>query len=281
MNVVELIQRRRGDLPPAERRVADVVLADPDRAMHAPMARLARWAEVSEPTVVRFCRSLGLEGFAAFKLALAQALARGTPFVSPHVDEDDDARALIRKVFRGSASALVEAADGIDPRQVELGIRILCEARRIAFFGAGGSGVVAMDAAHKFLRLDVPSTAFTDDILQRMAAAGMTGGDAVLAISNTGQTRSLVEGVALARRGGAKVVAVSAPGSRLAAACDALVAVEPCEDLETFTPMASRLNHLAAVDLLVTGVLLARGPQIRQRLAAIKATLAETRYPED
>ena len=280
MTVLEVVRSRRAKLSPAERRVADVVIDDPDRAMRLPMARLARQAEVSEPTVVRFCRSLGFDGFQAFKLALAQGLAQGTAFISPHVDEGDGPKALITKVFRGSASALVEAAEAIDPEQVERAVDILATANRIAFFGAGGSGVVALDAAHKFLRLDVPATPFTDYVLQRMAAAGMSEGDTVLAVSNTGQTRSLVEAVRVAREAGARVVAITAPGAALAQAAHAVIAIEPCEDFETFTPMASRLNHLAAVDLLVTGVLLARGPEIRQRLASIKATLADTRYPE-
>lgn len=277
--MVDLIRRRRDELPPAEKRVADAVLEDPDLAMRTPMARLARRAEVSEPTVVRFCRSLGLDGFQAFKLALAQGLAQGTPFVSPHVDETDDAGALIHKVFRGSAAAIVEAATGIDADQTARAVEILAAAKRITFFGVGGSGIVAMDAAHKFLRLDVPSIAYTDFVLQRMAAAGMTSEDAVLAVSNTGQTKSLVTSVSLARENGAHVVAITAPRSRLAAESRAVVAIEPCEDFETFTPMASRLIHLAAVDLLATGVLIARGPEIRARLAAIKSTLEDTRFP--
>ena len=280
MTILDLIQRRRPELPPAEKRVADVVLEDPDLAMRTAMARLARQAEVSEPTVVRFCRSMGLEGFQALKLALAQSLAQGTPFVSPHVEESDDTRALIRKVFRGSASAIVEAVDGIDPEQVERAVEVLAAAAHISIFGVGGSGIVAMDAAHKFLRLDVPSNAQTDFVLQRMAAAAMTSRDAVLAVSNTGQTKSLVETVALAREGGAHVVAITAPRSRLAEVAHAVVAIEPCEDFETFTPMASRLTHLAAVDLLATGVLLARGPEIRNRLASIKAALTDTRYSD-
>ncbi|MEO1334629.1 MAG: SIS domain-containing protein, partial [Myxococcota bacterium] len=113
-----------------------------------------------------------------------------------------------------------------------------------------------------------------------MAAAGMGPKDVVLAISNTGQTRALVEAVTLALDNGAQVVAITAPRSRLASLATATVAVEPCEDTETFTPMASRLNHLASVDLLTTGVLLARGPEIRQRLAAIKSILVETRFPD-
>lgn len=280
MTVVDTIRRQRFDLSPAERRVADVVLEDPDRVMRTPMAHLARQAEVSEPTVVRFCRSIGLAGYQALKLALAQAVVQGTPFVSPHVNEDDDAPRLIQKIFRGSAAALVDAANRLDPGAVEQAIDILASAQRISFFGSGGSGTVAMDAAHKFLRLDVPSAALTDIVLQRMAAVTMSPRDAVLAVSNTGQTRSLVDNALLARQNGARVVAITAPGSRLAGTCDALVAIEPCEDLESFTPMASRLNHLAAVDLLVTGVLLTRGPEIQRQLAAIKATLAETRFPD-
>ncbi len=108
----------------------------------------------------------------------------------------------------------------------------------------------------------------------------MSSEDAVLAVSNTGQTKSLVTSVRLARDNGAQVVAITAPKSRLAAESRAVVAIEPCEDFETFTPMASRLIHLAAVDLVATGVLISRGPEIRVRLAAIKSTLADARFSD-
>jgi glucokinase len=56
------IQRTRESLSPAERRVADHVLAHPRSALGDPIAEIARAAQVSQPTVIRFCRTLGCEG---------------------------------------------------------------------------------------------------------------------------------------------------------------------------------------------------------------------------
>jgi RpiR family carbohydrate utilization transcriptional regulator len=273
------IRRAVGTLSPAEAKVARAVLADPAGAMQASITRLAQAAGVSEPTVNRFCHSLGHDGYAAFRLALAQALASGTPFVSADVSADDPPQAYARKIFLAGAEALHRAAREIDGAAVAAAVRLLAEARQILVFGVGGSGPVALDAVHKLGRLEVPTTAHIDPVMQRMAALAARPGDVVLAVSATGRTRLVLDAVALARGSKAAIVAVTCPGSPLAAAADVALLVEPAEDSDLYTPMGSRLAHLAMIDVLLTGIVLARGPALMARLARIKAGLNETRLP--
>ena len=75
-----LCQRIRSHYPQltrTERRVADVVLADPAAIPETATARLAEAAQVSQPQVIRFCRSMGFEGLSSFKRALTASLALG------------------------------------------------------------------------------------------------------------------------------------------------------------------------------------------------------------
>jgi RpiR family carbohydrate utilization transcriptional regulator len=279
-DVLASIRDREASLSPAEAKVARAVLAAPEQAIHASISRLARAAGVSEPTVNRFCRSVGHDGYAAFRIALAQGLGRGTPFVNANVEPDDPPELYARKIFEAGADALRRAALQLDGAAVARAVQALAGARQILVFGVGGSGPVASDAVHKFARLGVPSTAHVDPIMQRMVALATSPGDVLLAISGSGRTRLVVENARLAVQAGATVIAVTCPGSPLGAIATIVLGLEPAEDNEVYTPMGSRLAHLAMIDALMTGVVLARGPGFAAQLGRIKSALNETRLPE-
>ncbi|MBE8167557.1 MAG: transcriptional regulator HexR, partial [Shewanella sp.] len=84
MNTLEKVQKSLIHFSKSERKVAEVILSEPQTAIHSSIATLAKMADVSEPTVNRFCRRLDTKGFPDFKLHLAQSLANGTPYVSRH-----------------------------------------------------------------------------------------------------------------------------------------------------------------------------------------------------
>lgn len=277
VNIIEEIRLRGDALTPAERKVADAVLEDPAAAMKSSTAVLARKAGVSDPTVNRFCLSLGCAGFPELKLRLAQSIARGVPFVNRHVSAEDTTETYAGKIFDATTAALSRAQDRLDMVEIGQAVDALAGAARISFFGIGGSGAVAVDAQHKFVRLDVPAVAQSDIVMQRMQAAGMDDGDVVVFISNTGCTIPLIENARLAASRGAKLLALTAAGSPLAAACDIVIGIDPVEDADVYVPMASRIVHLVILDVLATGVILGRGPGFHARLARIKESLRSGR----
>ncbi|WP_282604593.1 transcriptional regulator HexR [Pelagibius sp. Alg239-R121] len=272
-NIVEVIRARADKLSRAEHKVAAAVLDDPAAAMKSSTAVLAGKAGVSDPTVNRFCLSLGCAGFPELKLRLAQSLARGVPFVNRHVAADDTPETYTGKIFDATTAALSRAQERIDMTEVGRAVDALAAAARISFFGIGGSGAVAVDAQHKFVRLDVPSVAQSDIVMQRMQAAGMDEGDVVVLISNTGCTIPMIENARLAASRGAKLVALTAAGSPLAQVCDIVIGIDPAEDADIYIPMASRIVHLVILDVLSTGVILGRGAGFQDRLARIKESL--------
>ncbi len=277
-----LIDRLRAALPTLSRReasVAEAVLAEPEDALRSSIGTLAARVGVSQPTVIRLCRSIGCDGYADFKLKLAQSLGPGTPFVSAHVAPGDSASSYVGKILDAGAAALHAARSSLDIAAVEAAVGALANARRIVFFGLGGSAPTAADAAHKFSRFPIPSQAVLDPLLLRMQLVGMTAGDVVLIVSNTGRTREIVDIARLAQDQGVTVIAITAPASPLAQRASIVIATIPAEDAELFTPMASRLVHLAMIDVLATGVALRQGPDQSARLSRIKDVLRPTRLP--
>ena len=256
-----------------------MVLRDPQGATRSSIASLARSAGVSEPTVNRFCRSLDCSGFPDFKLKLAQGLATGTPYVNSNVDSGDGVRAYTTKIFEATTAALQDAARRFDPVTIGRAVDLLAQAKRIEFYGLGTSGPVAVDAQHKFFRLNIPVVAYTDTLMQRMSSSVLGTGDVVVVISYTGRTIAMVEAAEIARSAGATVIGITKAGSPLAEFCSMVLEVETPEDTDIYMPMTSRIVQLTLVDVLATGVTLKRGPDFRTHLKKVKDSIRGTRRP--
>lgn len=280
-NLLDRLKSNPTSLSKSERKVAQVILNDPNKAIRSSIASLAKAADVSEPTVNRFCRSLDCTGFPDFKLKLAQCLATGTPYVNRNVEANDRVEDYSSKIFEATVSAISDAKRSLDPNTLSRTVDALSQARRIEFYGLGASGSVAIDAQNKFFRLNTPCIAYTDVLQQRMSAAATKPGDVIVIISNTGRTISLVDTAQIARESGATVIAITSPHSPLADVCHIVLGIDSPENTDMYTPMTSRIVHLTVLDVLSTGVTLKLGPEFQSHLKRIKSALADTRFQDD
>ena len=284
--VLDRIRASIPALPPAEQRVARLVLADPRSFASLPVTELAERSQVSKPTVVRFCRSVGYDGLTDFKRKLAGSVNEGVPFVHRSVDEDDKSADIIVKVIDNAVSALLKYRNDAANHAFERAIVALAtaglEGGRIDFYGVGNSGIVAQDAQHKFFRLGVRATAVSDGHVQVMSATMLRPGDCAVIISNSGHSRDLIDVAEIARKKGATLIVITASDSPLAeltqSANQILLAVDHPEDFDRYSPMVSRLLHLMVIDILTTAVALRLPGDRRPMLQEIKKNLRARRY---
>jgi len=278
MNTLELIQKNLDTFSKSERKVAEVIIASPQVAIHSSIATLAKMAEVSEPTVNRFCRRLDTKGFPDFKLHLAQSLAQGTPYVNRNVDEDDGPGAYTAKIFESTMACLDVAKNALDTSLINRAVDVLTQANKISFFGLGASSSVAHDALNKFFRFNIPVSCFDDIVMQKMSCINSTEGDVIVLISHTGRTKALVEVAQLARENDAFVIALTAEDSPLARQSNLVLSVSVPEDTDIYMPMASRIAQLVLIDVLTTGFTLRRGPKFRDNLKRVKEGIKDSRF---
>ncbi|BAL24988.1 glucokinase [Azoarcus sp. KH32C] len=258
-----LLDKVRAALPnlsKAEQRVARLLLDQPRSFLNDPVADIALHAEVSQPTVIRFCRTLGFNGLAEFRLKLASGLTGTIPVRHSQVRAGDSAPDLSAKVLDNTVSAILRLRDGLDPAAVDRAIGLLQKASRIEFYGAGNSSVVALDGQYKFFRFRIPAVAYADPRLEAMAAELLGPGDVVVAISSSGHLPELLHAVDLALATGAAVIAITASHSPLAKKATVHLAVDHSEDISTHLSMISRILHLLMLDVLAVGVAV-RGAQ--------------------
>ena len=232
---------------------------------------------------IRFCRSLGLNGYLDFRLKLAQTLATdsapGVPYVHGDVKATDRSVEIVSKVFDRAAGTLMRVGKALDTRAMDLAVKALAKANRVEFYGLGNSSVVAQDAQYKFFRLGVPAIHFADSHMNNLSAPLLAKGDVVVAISASGRTRELCRSAELAHSAGATVIAITIPRSPLAAIADITLNAEVEEDPDLYSPMTSRIVHLTIIDALAVSVALARGPKWASKLEKSKDELKVSRLP--
>ncbi|WP_210528812.1 SIS domain-containing protein [Rubellimicrobium arenae] len=280
-NVLEVIRTVLGDLRKSDRRVAEAVMADPQRILGATVAETAELAGVSQPTVIRFCTAIGCDGFQDFKIRLAQSLALGTSASHSAIAEEDSPDEVARKIFDYTMTSLDWSRHRLDMTQMNAAVDLILEADHIEFFGFGASAIVAQDLQQKFPLFGIPCNATMDSHQQLMAASMMRPGAVAVAISNTGGTRSIIELARLAREQGAKVIAMTGSmDSALINYADVVINIETLDNTDVFTPTTSRIAALVTADILSTLVARRLGKAHNQRLVRMKRFLSQMRRNE-
>nr|BFE56025.1 SIS domain-containing protein [Dactylosporangium thailandense] len=275
--VLERISRSLDQLRRSERKVADVVLADPRRVVPMTLAELAELAEVSQPTIVRFANAIGCDGFHDFRIQLAQSVALGVPATQSVIEAQDDTATTVGKIFDFSITSLDHVRRHLDLDAIARAVDTLASCSHIVFIGLGASGIVAMDAEQKFPLFGVPCSAPIDTHQQFLAASTSRPGTAFVAISNTGRTVSILDTVRVARERGATVIGITGGPSPLAELSNIALVVESLDNTDVYTPTISRLAQLVVVDTLATMVLLRREEPALEDIRTMKSRLSRMR----
>ena len=267
------ITRAIPDLSRAEKRVAIWVLEHPKQATSATLAHIANECGTSEPTVLRFCRRMGLRGFRELGVRLAESLSVPGSYVHRDVNPDDSISDAAIKVMDASIQSLSEMRAQLSSMPIDAAARAMATARQIAFAGLGASGHVARDACHKFFRLGIPCCSLLDTPMILQFAAIAEPDDVLVLLSHTGRWQEFAQAADIARERGATVIAVTNPESGLAHSASILFPCRVIEDTNVFTPTSSRLGQLALLDALLVALALTRGSGATERLRLSKDAL--------
>ena len=264
----------------AEQSVADAVLSDVRAAVDVSNAELALRAGVSQPTVTRFCRSIGCAGVRDFKLQLARSLVVGELFLAsdnPQPTADPGKTPPFWASVLGEARlALREVERQLDPALVLAAAAILAPARRVLTLGLGGSSsALAEEMLNRLFRYGVPVTACKDPYLARMTVSTFRPDDVLIAISGSGRTREVIDCLQLARTYRARSIAITTPGSAVTGAAEIALTTLVDGYSDALMPSASRFAFLTIIDLIAAATGYQMGPLARENLRRIKFNLIE------
>lgn len=284
-----LLKRVEAALPElsrSERRVASFLLKSPQDLVVASVKELALMLSVSEPTIIRFCRTVGCDGYRDLKIQLTQYLAVRQALVdsapkpkpkNPRQRADDvAAQDSAGAVYNKAVEALSSAQAVLDRDQLLTAARLIAGARRVIMYGIGGSSaLLALEMHNRLFRLSIGCVAYTDSYVQRMSAATLGAGDTVFFVSSTGRPRSLIDSAELAHHYGASCVGITPRGSPLGRELDVCLDLELSQaGVSQLQPNPMRYAQLYLIDCLAFAIAELMGETATQALDRGRASVA-------
>ena len=261
--IVKQITASYGDLRKSEKRAADYILRHMELAAGLSIDRLAKAADVSQPTVLRMLRSLGFTGYKDFKYQLVSELAQSgpesqgaaEPMFGYTLRKQDTLEEIPSYMTATAAGMMEETLKNLSVRIYREAVESIRKARLIDIYSVENSGVTAQDLLAKLLYLGLPCRYFSDAYYQRISAGSLTGEDVAVGISYSGASKDTVDAVRTAKRSGATTIVITnfrdSPISRYA---DILIRTSQ-EQFIYGNAIYSRMTQLLIVDMIYMGII--------------------------
>ena len=212
---VTLILKIRGLFPslnPALQRVAAYIIENPREIKSLRIKDLASRCNVSEATVVRFVKTIGLSKYQDLKIILAELT----------IEKNDDKEYVYNDVTRGDSledisdtilaninSTLKDTRKIISTKDIEKAISILDKSDKIDVYGAGGSLISAEHFRIRLYRLGLRPFIYSDPSQQAVSASLLTKKDVAIGISNSGMSISTVSALKKAKEQNARTICIT------------------------------------------------------------------------
>ena len=242
-------------LPTAERKVADFILENPDKASLMVINEIAAGAGVSVPSVTRLAKKLGYNGFMDFRVALAAGSSSITSLKSGPLTESDSDEAAIEKMFLAYMRSIEDTLKAIDKGALCALAKRVVKAGRIFIFGAGSSAMLSADFALQLNMLGFDATAVSDPVVMELYAARFKKEDVFIGISRSGRTKNILDGLRAAKRRGSFCAFISnyitSPASQIA---DSFFCTARVDDLRSSVGKESNVSMytlLGALEVLI------------------------------
>jgi len=210
---ITMLEKMVASLPPSEQKIALYIMEHPKEAITATASELGERTSTSSATVIRLCKSLGLNGFQDLKLRLAGDLQKGNVEGYRDIKPNVSYFSIIDKMTSNSIQALRETSEIMNTEELSKAVDLLSGAPRIHFFGRGASGLIATDAQQKFLRINKNATAFTDILMVAMQIANADPKDVLMGISFSGETEDIVQALDMANAKGVQTISLTNYGN--------------------------------------------------------------------
>ena len=249
------IEAAKARLRDSEKKIVVFIEKNKEEIIHLSITEVAERSETSESSVVRLCKRLGYKGFQDFKIHLAKEVIEPVKHIHEVIKKHDNIQVIKKKVFQSNIQALYDSIEVCRDDQLELAVNIIAKAQTIEFYGSGGSGIVAKDAQHKFLKLGIKSNSYSDPTLQAMSASVLNEKDVVIGISHAGSNTEVLNAMKIAKKAGATLICITnSSKSPITNISNITLQTASKETMFRTDAISSRIAQLTIIDILVAAV---------------------------
>lgn len=263
MNTLEFeISKHYKQLRPSEKKVADYLLGYEGDVNELTIIRLAECAKVSQPTIMRFAKALGLEGFKELKYMMLQdelkkkAISQEpSPLYGFNIGEADELMNIPSKVIATTVKIMQDTLKSVSLKSYMQAIKAITNARNVFVFGVENSGSTVSDLVTKLLYLGIHCTTYDDYYLQSICASNLTKEDVAIGISYSGCSKNTVDVMSAAQKAGATTIAITNFDNALINKYAQIIISATSQQYMYGDAIFSRTSQLAIVDMIYSGIL--------------------------
>lgn len=253
------IRENYSSLRKSEKKAADYLLSYQGDGRELTLELFADGAGVSQPTVLRFIRALGYQGFKDFRYELVREEDRtekGYFLYGSSISKDDKIAELPAKLIGTAVGQLKDTLKNLSADNLEKAVRAITGARNIAVFYVENSSCTASDLVTKLTYLGFSCCSYSDYYLQNVSAGNLTKEDVAIGISYSGCSISTVDAMRIAKKAGARTIAITNFENTLLEKYADVVLITSGQHFIYGDAIFSRVSQLAVVDMIYTGILL-------------------------
>ena len=255
VSALNLLRSIYPSLSKKEKEIAKYIIENTSKVIYLSITELSDICKAGDATIIRLAQKLGYRGYQELKLALARSLVSPEIELLEDVKPEDDLITIIQKIRSRNVKAINDTTEIVDLENLSKAIDLIVNARKVEFYGVGASGITALDAKYKFLRIGILCDAFVDPHLQAMSAACLTEKDVAVGISHSGATKDTVDSLRVAKSSGAKTICITNfSRSPITEVADVVLLTSSPEAPLTSGAIRSKIAQLHVLDLLFTGV---------------------------
>ncbi|NRT40243.1 DNA-binding MurR/RpiR family transcriptional regulator [Clostridium beijerinckii] len=258
-----------------EQNIADYILENPISVAHNSISYLSDELNVADSTLFQFAKKLGYSGFKEFKMAiLIEENNFSTTSIHEKIEIDDNELTMAQKVFDSNIKTLTNTKKILGLDDLKKAAEIISNSNLLYFFGVGGSGILAEDAYHKFLRSPAHVRHSTDYHIQLMEASLLTPQDCAICISHTGKSKETIRIAEIVKEAGAKVIVITSHASSPLAKIGDVVFISISEEIEFHSEaLSSRISQLSILDSLYVILMFMNKEKSKEALSKVRRTI--------
>ena len=281
-NFIQHLQANYSNLRKSEKKIADYLQQHAQERLDVSITELARRLEVSETTISRFCKVIGLRGFQDLKLSMAASLNTVEEFknIPPAIHEGDATPEIGRKLSESLSGSISKTQQSLNVEDMDKAIDAIARASQIYLYGIGGSAVIAHAAHHLFTKAGLNCVVYTDGYMQTVSASMIKPEMVALGVSNTGVTKHVVDAVRIAVKNGAITIGMTSDRESALAKASKICLATPLEYMDTPLyggAIDAKVCQLYLVNVLYLGVLFKLGKPLKRNLD-VTARALRTHY---
>jgi DNA-binding MurR/RpiR family transcriptional regulator len=255
-NVLHLITNKYLSMSVSEKKIANYILKNPEEVILLSMRALAEKTELSDNTVLRFCRTCGFSGYLDFKTALMPLIVIQKGSIYRQVDTHDPFAIQKNKIAENITAAIKETYEMTEEKNIDTIAKKITQSSHVYVVGLAGSFGVSQVFTDSLLALGVPSSSLADRVEIERTCLNLTGSSVLIGFSHHGETDEVLMAVRRAGENGAFTVLVSnnITAAQEAAADIYLLTQVPAVSISGAYFALPRIVQLSLVELILSKI---------------------------